>query len=481
MATKRNLATTGFVALLGLAGASLLLSSVVGTSPAELKREKEAAAVAKDLGGGGAVDPKAASNKLAGEIARAQTEKNLKETAQLETDERTKRENAAKALAIANARGLPVTTGANGYPAGTPNGGASNTGLSGSAVQNMTADEQARLAREIEAQKAQDSLRGAKTTAFEDSSVLMQGGMHNPVSGNANTAINRAARSAGLPSMEELVRMGNAAAGVNGGPNVGAGAGSSLDAVRSALQARALAGDQPAPEPTVAQRNANFMKEVAAGAGKVERDKATAGSFPRAPLSKYLLTEGWTINAALSKGLNSDLGGDISAIVTQRVYDSISGSVCLIPQGSRLVGKYNSEVAAGQERLLFAFTGLYYPNGTYVPLGSMNGSDAGGASGLAGDVNNHFFKIFGSSMAIAAVSTVASVVGARSSAGNVAINVGNSMTGNSSNVLSDVTKKMLDRNTNIKPTIRLGVGEKFTVSIAHDLVLPPYLTNPNCN
>jgi type IV secretory pathway VirB10-like protein len=501
MAIKRNLATTGAIAICGLAGAGLLLSSIFGTSPAELKREKETAAMSKELGTGGAVDPKAAANKLVGEIASATAEKTRKDHALREQQEQQAREKAARDLALAQAgqaRGLPSGgsggVGANGYPAGTPNGGAGggygSGNLSGSALQNATADEQARLAREIQANVEQAALRGAKTAAFEDSSVAMVGNMgaqlnstssfSNANANNANT--NRIARSAGLPSVEELVRMGNAAA-ANGGSTTGSGNGaaSGVEAMRSALLSRAIAGDQAAPEPTAMQRNASFMKEVAAGAGKAERDKATVGSFPRAPLSKFMLTEGWSIPAVLSRGINSDLAGDFTAVVTQKVYDSVSGTVCLIPQGSTLLGKYNSEVAAGQERLLFAVTGLRYPNGTYVPLGSMNASDSSGASGLAGNVNNHFFKIFGSSMAIAAVSTVASVISSRSQAGNIAVNVGNSMTGNSASVLSDVTKKMLDRNTNIKPTIRLGVGEKFTVSIAHDLVLPPYLTNPNCN
>jgi type IV secretory pathway VirB10-like protein len=499
MAIKRNLATTGAIAICGLAGAGFLLSSIFGTSPAELKREKETAAMSKELGTGGAVDPKAAANKLADQIATATAEKTRKDNALREQQELQAREKAARDLALAQAgqaRGLPSGgsggIGANGYPAGTPNGGAGggygNGNLSGSALQNATADEQARLAREIQANAEQAALRGAKTAAFEDSSVTMAGNMGAQPGGaagfsNTNAATNRIARSAGLPSVEELVRMGNAAASANGGAGAGSGnsAAGGVEAMRSALLSRAMAGDQAAPEPTAMQRNANFMKEVAAGAGKAERDKATAGSFPRAPLSKFMLTEGWSIPAVLSRGINSDLAGDFSAIVTQKVYDSVSGSVCLVPQGSTLLGKYNSEVAAGQERLLFAVTGLRYPNGTYVSLGSMNASDSSGASGLAGNVNNHFFKIFGSSMAIAAVSTIASVISSRSQAGNVAVNVGNSMTGNSASVLSDVTKKMLDRNTNIKPTIRLGVGEKFTVSIAHDLVLPPYLTNPNCN
>ncbi len=472
MAIKRNLASSAFIGLCLLSGLALVATSLIGKSPAEQKISKDKEALVKELGTGGAVDPKSASQKLTDSIKSANEEKERKEQKSREEAERMGREKAAmdKAAGVKpNTSQTPTASpsgaaaGAQGYPAGTPNLGAGNP-------QNLSSDEQARLVRDIEAATQLNALRSAKMVAYEEGS------------GSSGSSGARSVRMSGLPSAEELIRMGEAATSEKGSGS--AAASQNIDNMKEKLLARSLADNNektPIEQPsTVQQRNAAFLKETGASANKNERDKATAGSFPRAPLSKYLLTEGWTIPAVLTRGINSDLAGDVSAMVTQKIYDSASGTMCLIPPGSQLRGKYNSEIVAGQQRLLFAFTGLYYANGTYVPLGSMNGSDPTGASGMAGDVDNHFWTIFGSSMAIAAVSTVASVVSARSSGSNVAVNVGGSISSNSTNVLSDVTKKMLDRNTSIKPTIRLGMGEKFTISITHDLVLPPLVTNPNC-
>src|SRR5205807_1727279 len=80
-------------------------------------------------------------------------------------------------------------------------------------------------------------------------------------------------------------------------------------------------------------------------------DPATqSASRLQLPLSRFLLTAGTVIPAALLTGISSDLPGPVVATVTESVYDSATGRYLLIPQGSRLVGKYDSQVSFGQRR-----------------------------------------------------------------------------------------------------------------------------------
>ena len=88
------------------------------------------------------------------------------------------------------------------------------------------------------------------------------------------------------------------------------------------------------------------------------------------------------IPAALITAINSDLPGEVIAQVTEPVYDHATGRTVLIPQGSRLIGQYDSQVAYGQERALIAWNRVIMPNGRSINIGSMTGADLTGASGL---------------------------------------------------------------------------------------------------
>lgn len=204
---------------------------------------------------------------------------------------------------------------------------------------------------------------------------------------------------------------------------------------------------------------------------------------PKAAASHYLLFEGTPIRVALLQDINSDLPGTFTAMVTRDVYDSVSGQHLLISQGTQMRGLYNSEVVAGQNRLLFAFSRMIFHNGASVRLRGMPGSDLGGASGAQAEVDNHFWEVFGSSLAVGAVALYAGTRGGAQST-NVTINVGGS--GNAgqvlaSQVLSDVVKQMLARNQNMKRTLSLKKGEELTVVINRDMELPPEITGVRMN
>ncbi len=178
----------------------------------------------------------------------------------------------------------------------------------------------------------------------------------------------------------------------------------------------------------------------------------------------FVLRKGKIIPAVLGRQINSDLPGRIVAYVRENVYDA-QGSL-LIPMGSTLVGQYDSQVKVGQSRVLFAFEDLILPNGYSFRLPAAAGADMAGAAGMSGDVDNHFFKMFGTSLLIA-------VLADRTKQPSNVTNIGSSGPGTAAGqVLTDVSKTILDRNRVIPPTITVDQGTRINVEVAADMVFP---------
>lgn len=200
---------------------------------------------------------------------------------------------------------------------------------------------------------------------------------------------------------------------------------------------------------------------------------------PKKKTSDFILHEETIIKVAMTRKLNSDLpGGSCQGRVIEDVYDSIHMRYVLIPQHTKINCVYNSEVIPGQNRLLFAFTRMVFPNGATLRLGAMPGSDSTGAAGAEAEVDNHFWRIFGSSFVIGSVALAASNNNAPS---NVTINVGGGYSGGGvsqlgAQVLSDTTKRILDRYQNIKPTLKLNIGDTVSFVVKRDLILDPAIT-----
>lgn len=210
-------------------------------------------------------------------------------------------------------------------------------------------------------------------------------------------------------------------------------------------------------------------------------DRSKSGEPIRAQRGhgRYALLEGSMLEVAMLTGVSSDVGGQCKAQVVRDVFDTVTVTDLLIPAGSTLICTYNSAVQAGQERLLMAFTRLIYPSGATVSLGAMQGGDMQGVMGAPAEVNSRFWKIFGSSLLVAAVATYAQIEQAKvgSGSGNGAVvNVGGVVSSTTASVLADVTSKMLARNTNIKPELKLRAGDRLTVIVSQDMVLDPIVT-----
>lgn len=191
-----------------------------------------------------------------------------------------------------------------------------------------------------------------------------------------------------------------------------------------------------------------------------------------AALSPFEIKQGTVIPGIMITGINSDLPGQIIGQVSQNVFDSVSGKSLLIPQGTKIVGSYDSFVAVGQERAMVAWRRLIFPDGMSIELINMPGADQGGYSGLNDQVNNHYMKIFGSAIMLSLVSA-GYQISQPQSGGNfpsnqdiIAAEVGRQF--------SQVSGELIRRNMQIQPTIEIRPGYRFNIMVNKDMILEPY-------
>lgn len=229
-------------------------------------------------------------------------------------------------------------------------------------------------------------------------------------------------------------------------------AGSSASSSTSATQIGSSAPSVMSSDP-----NAAYVQQAAQAT--VDRVYAT----PLTP-QPYLIGQGKFIFATLSTAINSDLPGQVSAIVNQDVYGE-QGRNVLIPRGSRLVGEYRSMLSQNQSRLLVVWTRVIQPNGISVMIASQ-GTDALGQAGMTGDVDYHFFARFGAATLISMIGAGASTIGVNPddpynsmAAYRQAITQATSQQANS----------MLNESTSIPPTVHVRQGDRVVVFVNHDL------------
>lgn len=228
-----------------------------------------------------------------------------------------------------------------------------------------------------------------------------------------------------------------------------------------------LKASQPLMPMTNAEKDKKWLKETGSEMAKTDALK------PSGPSSRFTVFEGTIIPAVMLTEVNSDLPGRLIAQVTLDIYDGIGGTTLLIPKGSRLVGAYNSDVKIGQERVLAAFNRLIYPTGVSIALGGMQAADAVGRSGLSGEVDNHFFTMFGSSLLVAGLANIFSKNQPQTV---TVINSGSSVTSTAGQILADTAKTIMQRNQNIPPTLLIHKGHKFNIMVAKDMELRPSST-----
>ena len=203
--------------------------------------------------------------------------------------------------------------------------------------------------------------------------------------------------------------------------------------------------------------------------GAVDR-RTTSPDRVQAPVSKYVLQAGAVIPAALITGLRSDLPGQITAQVTEDVYDSPTGKILLIPQGARLVGQYDAQIAFGQTRALLVWNRLIMPNGRSIVLERQPGADPEGYAGLEDEVDNHWGTLFKAAI----LSTLLSVGSEAGMSGNNNGSLAEAIQQGVSQSVNQTGQQVVSRSLNIQPTITIRPGFPVRVMVTHDLVLEPY-------
>jgi len=242
--------------------------------------------------------------------------------------------------------------------------------------------------------------------------------------------------------------------------------GDKTDATRTVLhtveRARSLEADDIEQLGTEATRKLSFLK-----AGPEKEIYNPHGL--ETPVSPYQLMAGTIIAASLVSGLNSDLPGFVIAQVTENVFDTVSGRFLLIPQGSRLIGRYDNAIAFGQERALVVWQRIIRPDGSSVVIDNLPATDTGGYAGLADEVDLHTWKLL-KGVALATVLGVGSELAFGSSDDDLvrALQLSTQSTTNRAG------QRLIERNLNVQPTITVRPGWPLRVIVHKDIVLNPY-------
>ncbi len=247
------------------------------------------------------------------------------------------------------------------------------------------------------------------------------------------------------------------------------------DVITRALQQQGSA----APENDFDTQNSQARKEAFLQTARAKQTDTYLRSTRVAPLSRFEIKAGWEIPAILEQGLNSDLPGELKALVTANVYDTATGLYLLIPQGSRLVGRYDSRVGYGQTGVQAVWDRIIFPDASAVDLAGMVGMDAQGNAGLRQKVDRHYNRLFG----MAVLSSLfalgfeltqqrnRSVLTIPSPAETAGATVGREV--------AQVGAQMTRRNLNVQPTVKIDPGYKFTVRVNRDMLFEaPYESLP---
>ena len=196
-----------------------------------------------------------------------------------------------------------------------------------------------------------------------------------------------------------------------------------------------------------------------------------ASATLRQPRSSFQLMAGTVISAALVTGINSDLPGQAIATVTQNVFDSVTGNHLLIPQGSRLIGQYDSQVSFGQRRVLLVWTRVIRPDGSSMSLDRLQAADTAGSAGLEDRVDWHWDRVF----AGAAISTLLGI-NAELAANDRGSNSGSLILAgrqSAQDTINQLGQQLTRRNLNIQPTLTIRPGFPVRVLFNKDFAFDP--------
>lgn len=219
-------------------------------------------------------------------------------------------------------------------------------------------------------------------------------------------------------------------------------------------------GSQPG-EQTAQDRHLAFLN-AAADRRTVARDRVMP------PASPFVLQAGAVIPAALITGIRSDLPGQVTAQVTENIYDSPTGRALLVPQGTRIIGEYDNNVQFGQRRALLVWNRLIFPSGRSIVLERQPGADAQGYAGLEDDVDYHWWDL-------AKAAGLSTLLAAGT---ELAIDDENrllrAIRDGAQDTINDAGQQIIRSQLNVAPTLTIRPGFPVRVIVTRDLVLEPY-------
>jgi type IV secretion system protein VirB10 len=247
--------------------------------------------------------------------------------------------------------------------------------------------------------------------------------------------------------------------------------------------AQAIAANTSPKAPSVVEsepdQNLQARKEAFLASARAAKSDDYLHSTRTPPISAYEIKAGWEIPAMLEQEINSDLPGELKALVISNVFDTATGFYLLIPQGSRLVGSYDSAVAYAQSGLQVVWKRLIYPDASSIDLGGMVGQDSHGNAGFRDKVDNHYRRIIGSVLLSSIFSAAFQL--SQSQRGNVlqTASAGETVASAVGREVSQAGAQITRRNLNIQPTIRIPIGYRFNVRVNRDMLFDePYAVRP---
>ena len=188
-------------------------------------------------------------------------------------------------------------------------------------------------------------------------------------------------------------------------------------------------------------------------------------------IAPYEVKAGSIIPGIIYTGINSELPRNIIGLVRENVYDTVTGSTLLIPQGTKIMGKYDSSVTFGQERVLIVWDRLIFPNGKSIGLDNMPGVDLSGYAGMKDKVNNHYFKLL-QAVVLSSFLGAGEAIITRDEYGKDDWRYEAGKGGGE--VIIDFGNKMADKILNQQPTLEIRPAQKFNIMVVSDLILSPY-------
>ena len=239
---------------------------------------------------------------------------------------------------------------------------------------------------------------------------------------------------------------------------------------------KALAGSGNASDNDYDGQNMQTRKEAFLVSARSQKMDDYLRSTRSAPLGTYEIKAGWEIPAVLEQNVNSDLPGDLKALVMSSVYDTATGRYLLIPQGSRLIGRYDSRVSYGQDGVQVVWDRAIFPDASSVDINGMVGLDSHGNAGLRDQVDRHYKRLFGFA-ALTSMFSAAFDLSQRQTYGSGLAypSIGDTASASVGRELSQTGEMITRRNLNVQPTIKVPVGYKFTVRVNRDILFDaPY-------